>query len=227
MPNNSSSFPFEAVLWDMDGTLIDSEPIWMEQERRLMESIGAQWSEEDARYCLGGPMTRVDEYMRLRSGKKFLPGELTTKLLEMVGESFADSIPFAPGAKELLEELQSLAIPMALVSASPRKLMAQAMRSIGEGRFASVISNDDVTSPKPNPEGYLLAAKQLGVSIARSLIIEDSIPGMGAAQSSGAFVLGVAHFSELPEGPRTIQRISLHGLSVALLSELFNPILAR
>lgn len=211
----------------MDGTLIDSEPLWVEEERRLMESIGVEWTDEDARYCLGGPMTRVDEYMRVRSGGDFRPGELTTQLLDMVADRFSTSIPFATGARELLEEIESLAIPMALVSASPRNLMEKALISIGEGRFKTVISNNDVKSPKPDPEGYLKAAEQLGVSIERSLIIEDSVPGMGAAQSSGAFVLGIAHFSELPDGPKTVQRISLQGVTTGILSELFQPILTR
>ena len=220
-------FPFEAVLWDMDGTLIDSEPLWIEEERRLMESLGVEWTDDDARYCLGGPMARVDHYMRERSGQEFESGVLSSRLLTMVAERFAGPLPFAPGALELLEELQSIEVEMALVSASPRNLIDKAMTSFGENRFKVIISNNDVNKPKPDPEGYLLAAERLGVEIARTLIIEDSIPGIGAAQSSGAFVLGIAHFGELPQSPRTIQRLSLKGLSAAALGELFQPILTR
>ena len=220
-------FPLEAVLWDMDGTLIDSEPLWIEEERRLMESLGIEWTDEDARYCLGGPMVRVDEYMRQRSGQDFQPGALSSRLLEMVEARFSGPLPFAPGALELLEELERIGTPLALVSASPRNLIDQAMNSFGKDRFNVIVSNNDVRKPKPDPEGYLLAAERLQVDIRRTLIIEDSIPGIGAAQASGAFVLGIAHFSELPESPRTIQRLSLKGLSVSALGELFNPILTR
>ena len=227
LANSHIDFPFEAVLWDMDGTLIDSEPLWIEEERRLMESLGIEWTDEDARYCLGGPMVRVDEYMRQRSGQDFQPGALSSRLLEMVEARFSGPLPFAPGALELLEELERIGTPLALVSASPRNLIDQAMNSFGKDRFNVIVSNNDVRKPKPDPEGYLLAAERLQVDIRRTLIIEDSIPGIGAAQASGAFVLGIAHFNELPESPRTIQRLSLKGLSASALGELFNPILAR
>ena len=227
LANSHIDFPFEAVLWDMDGTLIDSEPLWIEEERRLMESLGIEWTDEDARYCLGGPMVRVDEYMRQRSGQDFQPGVLWSRLLEMVEARFSGPLPFAPGALELLEELERIGTPLALVSASPRNLIDQAMNSFGKDRFNVIVSNNDVRMPKPDPEGYLLAAERLQVDIRRTLIIEDSIPGIGAAQAAGAFVLGIAHFSELPESPRTIQRLSLKGLSVSALGELFNPILTR
>ena len=227
LANSHIDFPFEAVLWDMDGTLIDSEPLWIEEERRLMESLGIEWTDEDARYCLGGPMVRVDEYMRQRSGQDFQPGALSSRLLEMVEARFSGPLPFAPGALELLEELERIGTPLALVSASPRNLIDQAMNSFGKDRFNVIVSNNDVRKPKPDPEGYLLAAERLQVDIRRTLIIEDSIPGIGAAQAAGGFVLGIAHFSELPESPRTIQRLSLKGLSASALGELFNPILTR
>ena len=80
--SGANSFPFEAVLWDMDGTLLDSEPIWIEEEAKLMESLGVDWNEEDARICLGGPMQRVDLYMRNRSGDRHKPLELSGLLIE-------------------------------------------------------------------------------------------------------------------------------------------------
>ena len=180
LANSHIDFPFEAVLWDMDGTLIDSEPLWIEEERRLMESLGIEWTDEDARYCLGGPMVRVDEYMRQRSGQDFQPGVLSSRLLEMVEARFSGPLPFAPGALELLEELERIGTPLALVSASPRNLIDQAMNSFGKDRFNVIISNNDVRKPKPDPEGYLLAAERMRVDIRRTLIIEDSIPGIGA-----------------------------------------------
>jgi len=97
MPNN---FPFDAVLWDMDGTLIDSEPLWIEQERQLMESIGAKWTSEDAIYCVGGPMARVDAYMRSKLPTavldKFPPLALTNQLLQRMEDRLSHDIPFTP-----------------------------------------------------------------------------------------------------------------------------------
>ena len=187
MPSN---FPFDAVLWDMDGTLIDSEPLWIEQERQLMESIGAKWTHEDAIHCVGGPMARVDAYMRSKLPPdihdKFAPLALTNELLQRMEVRLSQEISFTPGAFELVNEMKSANLPLALVSASSRPLMNAALTSIGSQLFDITISDNDVERSKPDPEGYVKAAASLDVDISRSLIIEDSITGMTAAIASGA-----------------------------------------
>ena len=228
MPNN---FPFDAVLWDMDGTLIDSEPLWIEQERQLMESIGAKWTSEDAIYCVGGPMARVDAYMRSKLPtavlEKFAPLALTNQLLQRMEDRLSHDIPFTPGAFELVNEMKSANLPLALVSASSRPLMNAALKSIGSQLFDITISDNDVERSKPDPEGYVKAAASLDVDISRSLIIEDSITGMTAAIASGAFVLGLPHVAELPHGPKVIHHPTLENLTMRDLANLFSLVHER
>jgi HAD superfamily hydrolase (TIGR01509 family) len=227
MPSNFryEHFPFEAVLWDMDGTLINSEPLWIEQERLLMAHLGAEWSESDALHCVGGPMARVDAYMRSKLSpeqqRRFQPLELTGKLLKRMEERFSQGVDFAPGSQHLLNEMKSHSIKLALVTASSRPLLDAALKSIGTDYFEATISDNDVAQSKPHPEGYRLAASRLGVNIERSLIIEDSITGMTAAIASGAYVLGIPHFTELPSGPKVIHLQTLDGLNLSGLSKNF------
>ena len=221
-PNN---FPFEAVLWDMDGTLLDSEPIWIEEEAKLMESLGVNWNEEDARICLGGPMHRVDLYMRNRSGNRHKPLELSGLLIERMVARLNESVNFTPGAESLLNELHQMGIPMALVTASTREIVTAALSSIGSHYFLRTISANDVRETKPHPEGYLTASSHLNVSIKRSLIIEDSLTGMSAAIDSGAYVLGIPHFYDLPTGEKVRHVKSLERIDAQALTNLFQEII--
>lgn len=221
MPIIETQFPFAAVLWDMDGTLIDSEPIWIEEECRLMRSFGVDWSEVDSHHCLGGPVSRVDAYMRQRAGNIHQPLELSKTLISRVIERLRNGVSFTSGAQELIEELHSAAVPMALVTASTSEIMLAALDGVGSHYFKATISCDDVIAPKPEPEGYIMAAEMLGVPIERSLIIEDSIPGMTAAISSGAYVLGIPHLVELPLGERVRHLPTLRDHSRSSISALF------
>lgn len=222
MPN---SFSFEAVLWDMDGTLLDSEPIWIEEEAKLMQGLGVEWDDQDARICLGGPMHRVDAYMRERSGNRHQPLELSELLINRMVSRLNESVSFTPGAELLLKQLHEMQIPMALVTASTRKIVDAALQGIGSHFFKRTISADDVQQTKPHPEGYISAASYLNVSIERTLIIEDSLTGMSAAIESGAFVLGIPHFYELPNGPKVRHVKSLEQIDVDALGELFREIM--
>ncbi|NCW75516.1 MAG: HAD family phosphatase [Actinobacteria bacterium] len=222
----NSAFPFEAVLWDMDGTLIDSEPIWIEEEHRLMQSLGVTWSDEDAKHCLGGPLERVDAYMRSRAKGDHEPLELAFLLIDRMIERLSSGVSFTLGAENLLLAMHDEQLPMALVSASTRKIMDAALQSIGDKFFSFTCSADDVAAAKPDPEGYLKAADALGVDIKRTLIIEDSITGMRAAIDSGGYVLGLPHLTPLPEGEKVVHRQSLEALDLQSLAELFNTKMA-
>ena len=217
-----SAFPFEAVLWDMDGTLIDSEPIWIEEEFTLMRSLGVDWTDEDAKHCLGGPMQRVDAYMRSRAGMNFEPLELAHQLVERMIIRLSQGVQFTKGAERLLKDMHSERLPLALVSASTRRIMDAALVSIGEEYFSFTCSSDDVEFTKPHPEGYLKAAETLGVPIERTLIIEDSMTGMKAAIDSGGYVLGLPHLTELPHGDRVVHRENLENLNLRSLAALFS-----
>jgi HAD superfamily hydrolase (TIGR01509 family) len=205
----------------MDGTLIDSEPIWIEEEFRLMRSLGVDWNEDDAKHCLGGPVERVDNYMRSRAGNSHKPFELSSILIERMIHRLSQGVEFTTGAKHLLVSMHAQGLPLALVSASTRPIMDAALESIGEHFFAFTCSADDVNMTKPHPEGYLKAAETLGVSIERTLIIEDSITGMRAAIDSGGYVLGLPHLTPLPEGDKVVHRSDLDSLNLESLAALF------
>ena len=226
-----NSFPFDAVLWDMDGTLIDSEPVWIEQERLLMESLGATWTDEDAFHCVGGPMARVDAYMRSKlpsaTQQRFQPLELTNQLLHHMEVRLSQNVPFTPGASNLINEMKNASVPLALVSASSRPLMNAALLNIGAELFDVTISDNDVLRSKPDPEGYLKAAEILGVNISRSLIIEDSITGMTAAIATGAFVIGLTHVAQLPHGPKVVHHPTLEGITMGDITNLFSLVQGR
>jgi HAD superfamily hydrolase (TIGR01509 family) len=138
----------------------------------------------------------------------------------------AQGVEFAPGAEKLMKEMRSYSIPLALVSASPRPLVDAALASIGAGNFNITVSDNDVAQSKPNPEGYLLAARKLSVAIESCLVIEDSITGTTAAIDSGAYVLGLPHFSALPEGPKVIHMKSLEGVTLSTITDAFTALIS-
>jgi HAD superfamily hydrolase (TIGR01509 family) len=151
----------------------------------------------------------------------YKPCDLANQLLERMERTLASQVPFSEGAEVLLKQMKEENIPLALVSASSRPLVDAALTSIGETFFAVTISDNDVERSKPDPEGYCKAAELLGVEISSSLVIEDSITGMNAAISSGAYVLGIPHVVDLPNGERVIHHKTLEGLTLEKLASMF------
>jgi HAD superfamily hydrolase (TIGR01509 family) len=188
---------FSAVFFDMDGLLVNSEPLWLEAETELMANYGYTWRIEDQNHCLGGPLSRVGAYMFEKSGMQKSPEYFTASVIELMTHKLKHGAPVMPGALELLANLARNNVPTALVSASPRVLVDAVLSSIPGNSFAFSISADDVENPKPNPEAYVKAAHDLGVNISDCLILEDSPTGVQAATSSGAFTIAVPHFVEI------------------------------
>ena len=212
---------FDAVLFDMDGLTINSEPQWLEAEIELTAPYGYNWTTEDQAACLGGPLWRVGQYMSdvcngAEDGSYF--HNAIVQLMANKVRQFAD---FMPGAKSLLSQLHKAEIPLALVSASPRIIVDAALGHVQPIPFRMTISSDDVKETKPNPEGYLKAATLLGVDIANCLILEDSATGVKAAQASGAKVIAVPHLVKIAENAQTKVVHSLEELSYSRLKDLY------
>ncbi len=212
---------FESVLFDMDGLTINSEPEWLEAEREVTASFGYTWTKEDQAHCLGGPLHKVGEYMSKVTNRSEPGDYFHKKLVDLMTEKITISASFMPGARELIRNLHIAGVPMALVSASPRALVDAALSHVKPIPFKATISSDDVLNTKPDPEGYLKAARMLDVDIRNSLILEDSATGVAAAKASGARVIAVPHLVEIEADHQTKVINSLEDLSVDLLREWF------
>jgi HAD superfamily hydrolase (TIGR01509 family) len=213
---------FDAVLWDMDGTLIDSEKYWLEAEIELMKRFSVRWTEHDQSICLGGPMARVERYMAERANFAEEPAYFGRELKALMVKKLSRPIDYAPGAFDLLQQLRRAEVPMGLVTASSRSLVDAALLTLGRDTFKVVISGDDVEEGKPSPEGYLAAARALDAEISKTVILEDSFVGTTAALASGATVIGISHIGELAktdEGREDQMLVvnSLEGISIETL----------
>ena len=211
---------FDAVFFDMDGLMVDSEPEWLLSEIEVTAPFGYTWVEQDQVACLGGPLSKVGQYMFDRCGKVESPQFFTQSLIDTQVARMRGNTPTMPGAIELVRELQSHGVKTALVSASPRNIVDAVLDNLGHDLFPFSISSDDVENTKPHPEAYLKAATMSGSDIANCLVFEDSLTGMSAAIASGAHLIGVPHLVTIEESTRVRVIKSLEQLSYSKLVEL-------
>lgn len=190
-----------AILFDMDGTLIDSEPLWLKTEIEVMAEVGCHWDEQDQINCLGGPAERTERYMQERSQNIKPYGYFINRLHEVMRKKINNELDLIPNALSLLKECKDAGIKTALVTASSRDLMTIVLKRFPPGTFDVVVSRDDVEKSKPDPAPYLLAAKQLSVDILKCLVLEDSLTGVQSGLSSGAKVIGIPHLVQMSEHP--------------------------
>ena len=212
-----------AVLFDMDGTLIDSEGLWLIAEQRTMAGLGAGWGPRDQAACLGGPLERVVAYMLTRAGLGSGDGPAVEAALlaHIEGLFLSEPLTWRPGALELLREARGLGIPAALVTASWRRLIdavhSSMVREFGADPFDVIIGGDEVEESKPHPAPYLRAAERLGVPVGQCLAVEDSPTGITSAVASGAGVVAVPHLAAPPQLPGVVVRTTLSGCDLASL----------
>jgi len=204
----------------MDGLLVDSEPEWLKSESEITAAYGYQWTSQDQVACLGGPLSRVGQYMHDKCNQAQTPEFFTTKLVEVQSEKMRSHTPFMPGAFELVKDLQRNGVKTGLVSASPRIIVDAVLDNVGAELFPFSISSDDVERTKPHPDAYLKAARLTNSDIANCLVFEDSLTGVGAATSSGAWLVAVPHLVHVDESERVRVIKSLEQLSFAKLQEL-------
>lgn len=205
----------------MDGTLVDTEPMWLASENELMSRYGYAWTKEDQAHCLGGPLDRVGQYMFDLAGGAESPEFFTDTLIALTESHLRDGARLMEGAQELMALCEGLALPMALVSASPRVLVDAVLDKLEGHSFAISVSSDDVTNVKPDPEGYLSAARFLGVPIQDCLILEDSATGVAAASASGGVVVAIPHLVPIENADRVRVVSSVNELSLEKLHEIY------
>jgi HAD superfamily hydrolase (TIGR01509 family) len=218
---------FDAVFFDMDGLMVDSEPEWFKSETEVTAKFGYNWSEEDQIACLGGPLTRVGQYMHDKCEGAETPEYFTQTLIDTQAFKMRGNTPTMPGALELVRELQSHGVKTGLVSASPRNIVDAVLDNLGHDLFPFSISSDDVEKTKPNPDCYLKAAVMTDSDIQNCLVFEDSLTGMQAATSSGAYLIAVPHLVTIAESSKVRVISSLEQMSFAKLQNLFSNFAAK
>jgi HAD superfamily hydrolase (TIGR01509 family) len=207
----------------MDGTLVDTEPYWIAQERALVEAHGGVWTDEHAHQLVGNDLMVSAEYILAHSPIELAPIEIVHELLAGVILRVKEHVPWRPGARELLESLVAQGIPCALVTMSWESLATAVVRKLPIGSFAAVITGDVVSHGKPHPEPYLAAARLLGVDLGACIAIEDSPPGVASAVAAGIPTIAVPHHVKVPETVGAVQISTLAGLNPTDLLQLFDP----
>ena len=204
--------PPAAVLWDMDGTLVDTEPYWMECEHELVAAFGGTWTDDDARSIIGFDLLDAAAVLRQRGGVTLEPTEIVERLLDGVIARVRRRVPWRPGARRLLADLNARGVPCALVTMSWSRLTDAVVEALAPITFQAVISGDAVRHGKPHPEPYLSAASRLGVDPVQCVAIEDSPTGVESATAAGCVVVAVPNIVAIPAAPGRIIVPSLKDL---------------
>lgn len=208
-----------AVLWDMDGTLIDSEPIWIAQQFVLAEQHGGTWSTEQGLALVGADMRDTAVAMQA-AGVELGAAELVATLERAVIDSLRETVPWRPGARELLAALRQQDVPCAIATTSSHEMAELVAGAAPDGAISVVVGSEDVTRTKPSPEPYLRAAELLGVRIEQCVAVEDSPNGLVSAVASGAATVAVPNDAVLPEAGAFEIWPTLEGRTVADLAAL-------
>ena len=218
---------FKAVLFDMDGTLVDSEKLWDVAMHAFYAQKGGVLTDAVRETTVGGSAENVMRIVYDDLGLDPTPESMAESadwLHVYTGELFEQGLPWRPGAQELLETLAASGIPLALVTNTRRTLTEQALKTIGSHYFTVTVCGDEVPDGKPHPAPYLRAADLLGVAAEDCLAIEDSVTGAQSADAAGCVVLVVPNDVAVPDGPRRRHIESLAGLGVADLRDIYTEI---
>lgn len=213
----------EAVLFDMDGLLVDSEPLWFEVEHAVMSRLGGRWTEADQRKLVGGSLHSSVDYLISRGTRPASRDEVAGWLIGGMADLLAErEVTMLPGAAELLAEVRAAGIPRALVTSSERVIMDAVLASLTRHgiSFTVTVCGADVTHPKPHPEPYLRAAGLIGADPRACVALEDSPNGAAAAQAAGCVTVAVPGVAHVPERPGLTIVPSLAAIDLASLRSL-------
>lgn len=202
------------MLFDMDGTLVDSEPRWQAVEAAIMADWeGPEWTERDGAACTGKPMRVSARAMLAHAGREGDEDAVVSELVGRMAQSYStEGVPWMPGSLSLIDDLVGAGIRVGLVSSSYRVLVDAVLASAGPGRFGVSIAGDEVDRAKPHPEPYLRAADLLGVPIGACVVVEDSASGLAAGHAAGA------HLVALGDASADVQEVDLRVRAVGDLT---------
>jgi beta-phosphoglucomutase-like phosphatase (HAD superfamily) len=217
----------QAVFWDMDGTLVDTEPYWIEAESELVASFGGVWSDELGLKLVGNALETSAGVLQ-QAGVDLSIRDIIDRLIDTVTERVRQRIPWRPGARELLAELFEAGIPTVLVTMSESKLATEVVRALPEGSFQYLVTGDMVGQGKPHPEPYQrafdwLSGRLPGADKRYVVALEDSVPGVASAEAAGLVTVAIPHVVPVPPAPGRPQWDSLAGKGVMDVERLLLP----
>ncbi|MZD05863.1 HAD-IA family hydrolase [Streptomyces sp. SID5785] len=210
----------QAVLLDMDGTLVDTEGFWWDAEVAVFADLGHTLDDAWRQVVVGGPMTRSAAFLIEATGADITVPELTVLLNDGFERRISRSLPLMPGAARLLGELAAHGVPAALVSASHRRIIDRVLHSLGRQNFRLTVAGDEVERTKPHPDPYLVAAAGLGADPRRCAVIEDTATGVAAAEAAGCHVVAVPSVAPIEAAPRRTVVRSLEHVDLPFLRGL-------
>lgn len=222
--HDASDSLLDAVCFDMDGLTVETESLWFIAETRVMASWGAAWTPEDQAHCLGGPLSRVGEYM-VRLAGRGTPEEAVQGLIHHMEDLIRTSeLEWMPGAVDLLHALRDDHVPRALVSASPMRLVGLVLERLRDHAQADLfdtwVAAEDAPRTKPHPDPYLEGCRRLQARPAHTIVLEDSANGATSGLAAGCVVVGVPHIAPIPPAPRLTTVDSLTQVSPGRLRDL-------
>ncbi len=224
LPATARNTAVQGVLWDMDGTLLDTEPYWMAAEGELVAEHGGRWSHEDALSLVGSALPDSAAVLQ-RAGVDLGAREIIDWLNERVMAGISNHVQWRPGALELLEELHQAGIPCGLVTMSEGPMATLVLSLLPKKYFAFQVTGDQVARGKPHPDPYLLGLEKLSELVPdleshRVVGIEDSAPGITAAAAAGLTAVLVPHLGHVPESDLWHSIDSLEQVGLPTLSSL-------
>jgi HAD superfamily hydrolase (TIGR01509 family) len=220
-PDAGTPWPFDAVLWDMDGSLVETESIWFQAERDVVSELGGEWLPEHQELFVGGPLDGMIAHMLELTGSPVAPEQVLERVLRRMVELLTlGPVRWMPGARELVVALRERGVPLVLVSASLRPMVDAVLVHVDRDGVAVSVSGDDVESSKPHPEPYLRAAALVDADPARCLAVEDSPTGVTSALEAGCTVLAVPSLRPIEPGDRVHVRSTLAGVTLDDLAAL-------
>ncbi|MCC5034176.1 MULTISPECIES: HAD family hydrolase [Streptomyces] len=210
----------QAVLLDMDGTLVETEGFWWDAEVEVFAELGHILHDHHREVVVGGPMSRSAGYLIEVTGADITVPELSVLLNDRFEEMMGRGVPLMPGAARLLAELAAHRVPTALVSASHRRVIDRVLESVGAGHFDLTLAGDELERTKPHPDPYLMAAAKLGADPARCAVIEDTPTGVASAEAAGCPVVAVPSVVPIEPAPRRPVVSSLEEVDLPFLHGL-------
>ncbi|WP_328469415.1 HAD family hydrolase [Streptomyces sp. NBC_00448] len=209
-----------AVLFDMDGTLVDTEHLWWRAVTEIADRLGYRLTDADLPEVVGRPVGHTAGYLHRVVGPAVTEARIAAELDDAFAARVAGDVQPQPGALRLLAELRDAGVPAALVTASPRRVVDLVLRTLGADWFALTVAAEDTVRPKPDPGPYLAAAARLGVPPRSCVAVEDSPPGLASARAAGCRVVAVPSTVPLAPGAGVLVVGSLEEVDLALLSSL-------